>query len=88
LYFHCDDSPLLADANFTVFERIWELYFSRTRKKLLPLGTESVENLQFGNHKHSSMKTLRIREENPAAWYSINARQPDITPNALSQLIK
>jgi hypothetical protein len=34
------------------------------------------------------MTTLRIREENPAAWYSNNARQPDITPNALSQSIK
>jgi hypothetical protein len=44
--------------------------------------------LQFGNHKHCSMKTLRIREENPAAWYSNNVRQPVITPNALSQSIK
>jgi hypothetical protein len=34
------------------------------------------------------MKTLRIREENPAAWYSNNVRQPVITPNALSQSIK
>jgi hypothetical protein len=34
------------------------------------------------------MKTLRIREENPAAWYSNNARQPVITPNALSRSIK
>jgi hypothetical protein len=34
------------------------------------------------------MKTLRIRRENPAAWYSNNACQPAITPNALSQLIK
>jgi hypothetical protein len=33
-------------------------------------------------------KTLRIREENPAAWYSNNARWPVITPNALSQSIK
>jgi hypothetical protein len=88
LCLYCDDSLLLVDANFTVFERIRELYLSRTRKKLLPLGTESIENLQFGNHKHCSMKTLRIREENPAAWYSNNARQPVITPNALSQSIK
>jgi hypothetical protein len=28
------------------------------------------------------MKTLRIQRENPAAWYSNNARQPVITPNA------
>jgi hypothetical protein len=57
-------------------------------RKQLPLGTKSAENPQFGNHKHCSMKTLRIREENPAAWYSNNVRQPVITPNALSQLIK
>jgi hypothetical protein len=31
--------------------------------KLLPLGTKSVENPQFGNHKHCSMKTLCIREK-------------------------
>jgi hypothetical protein len=68
---------------FTVFERIRELFLSRTRKKLLPLGTESAENLQFRNHKHRSMKILRIREENPAPWYSSNARQLVITPNAL-----
>jgi hypothetical protein len=34
------------------------------------------------------MKTLHILEENPVAWYSNNARQLVITPNALSQLIK
>jgi hypothetical protein len=39
-------------------------------RKQLPLGTKSAENPQFGNHKHCSMKTLRIREENPGAWYS------------------
>jgi hypothetical protein len=71
-----------------VFERIWELYLSRTRKKLLPLGIESAENPQSRNHKHCSMKTLRIRRENPVVWYSNNARQPVITPNALLQLIK
>jgi hypothetical protein len=57
-------------------------------QKQLPLGAKSVENLQFGNHKHCSMKTLRIQEENPAAWYSTNVRQLVITPNALSQSIK
>jgi hypothetical protein len=57
-------------------------------RKQLPLGAKSAENLQFGNHKDCSMKTLRIREENPAAWYSNNVRQPVITPNALSQSIK
>jgi hypothetical protein len=34
------------------------------------------------------MKTLRIREGSPAAWYSSNARQLVITPDALSQSIK
>jgi hypothetical protein len=68
-----------------VFERIRELFLSRTCKNSRPLAQKSAENLQFGNHKHCSMKTLRIREENPAAWYSNNARQPVITPNALSQ---
>jgi hypothetical protein len=53
-------------------------------KKHLPLGTKSAENPQFGNHKHCSMKTLRIREENPVVWYSNNVHQPVITPNALS----
>jgi hypothetical protein len=57
-------------------------------RKQLPLGAKSAENPQFGNHKHRSMKTLCIREENPAAWYSNNIRQPVITPNALSQSIK
>jgi hypothetical protein len=68
----------------TGFERIRKLYLSRTRKKLLPLGTESAENPQSGNNKHCSIKTLRIRRENPAVWYSNNVRQPVITPNALS----
>jgi hypothetical protein len=54
----------------------------------MPLGAKPAENPQFGNHKHYSMKTLRIQAENPAAWYSNNARQPVITPNALSQSIK
>jgi hypothetical protein len=48
-----------------------ELYCSQTNsgtllepntQKQLPLGAKSVENLQFGNHKHCSMKTLRIQE--------------------------
>jgi hypothetical protein len=34
------------------------------------------------------MKTLRILRENPAVWYSHNVRQPVITPNASSELIK
>jgi hypothetical protein len=68
----------------TVFERIRKLYLSRTRKKLLPLGTESAENPQSENYKHGSMKTLRIQRENPVVWYSNNVRQPVITPNALS----
>jgi hypothetical protein len=72
----------------TVLERIRKLYLSRTRKKLMPLGTESAENPQSKNHKHCSMKTLRIHRENPVVWYSNSARQPVITPNELSQSIK
>jgi hypothetical protein len=34
------------------------------------------------------MKTIRIREENPAFWYSNNVCQLVITLNALSQSIK
>jgi hypothetical protein len=47
-----------------------------------------AQNLQKIRNKHCSIKTLCIREENPAAWYSNNVRQPIITPNALSQSIK
>jgi hypothetical protein len=53
-----------------------------------PLAQNPQKILNSGIHKHCSMKTFRIREENPAAWYSNNARQPVITPNALSQSIK
>jgi hypothetical protein len=56
--------------------------------KTTALGAKSAENPQFGNHKHCLMKTLRIQEENPAAWYSNNVSQPVITPNALYQSIK
>jgi hypothetical protein len=54
----------------------------------MPLGAKPAENPQFGIHKYCSMKTPRIQEKKPAAWYSNNARQPVITPNALSQSIK
>jgi hypothetical protein len=57
-------------------------------RKQLPLGAKSAENPQFGNHEHCLMKTLRIQEENPAAWYSNNVRQSVITPNVPSQSIK
>jgi hypothetical protein len=57
-------------------------------QKLLSLGVESAENPQSGNHEHYSMKTLRIQRENPDVWYSHNVRQPVITPNESSQLIK
>jgi hypothetical protein len=57
-------------------------------QKQMPLGAIPQKILDSVIHKHCSMKTLHIREENPAAWYSNNARQPIITPNALSQSIK
>jgi hypothetical protein len=57
-------------------------------RKQMPLGAKPAENPRSVIHKHCSMKNLRIREENPSAWYSNNARQPVITPNALSQSIK
>jgi hypothetical protein len=43
----------------------FELLLEPNTRKQLPLGAKSAENPQFRNHKHSSMKTLRIREENP-----------------------
>jgi hypothetical protein len=61
---------------------------SRIRENGCPLAQNPQKILNLGIHKHCSMKTLRIWEENPAAWYSNNARQPVITPNALSQSIK
>jgi hypothetical protein len=70
------------------FERIRELFLSRTRKTPALLAQKTAENLQFGNHKHYSMKTPRIREENLAAWYFNNVRQPVVTPYAPSQSIK
>jgi hypothetical protein len=57
-------------------------------RKQMPLAQNPQKILDSVIHKHCSMKTLRIRGENPAAWYSNNARQPVITPNALSQSIK
>jgi hypothetical protein len=65
-------------------KRIRELHLSRIREHECPLAQNPQKIINSGIHKHCSMKTLRIREENPAAWYSNNARQPVITPNALS----
>jgi hypothetical protein len=82
---YCDDPLLLVDVNFTVFKRIRELSKPNTQKQLPP-GTKSAENPQFGNHKHGSIKTLRIREENPAVWYSITyANQSSLPMFFLSQ---
>jgi hypothetical protein len=58
---------------------------SRTRENRCPLAQKILDSVI---RKHCSMKTLRIREGNPAAWYSNNVRQPVITPDALSQSIK
>jgi hypothetical protein len=70
--------------SFNVFGNLLE---PNTQKRT-PLGAKPAENPEFGNHKHCSMKTLRIQEENPTAWYSNNARQPVITPDAVPQSIK
>jgi hypothetical protein len=59
----------------------------QTRPKC-PLAQNPQKILNSGIHKHCSMKTPRIREKNPTAWYSNNVRQHVITPNALSQSIK
>jgi hypothetical protein len=63
-------------------------YLSQMRENKCPLAQNPQEILNSGICKHCSMKTPRIREKNPAAWYSNNVRQPVITPNALSQSIK
>jgi hypothetical protein len=84
---HCDD-PLLLRCELHCFQTNSGTLVEPNTQKQLPLDAKSAENLQFENHKHCSMKTLRIREENPAFWYSNNVRQPVITPNALSQSIK
>jgi hypothetical protein len=69
-------------------KRIQELCLSRIHENGCPLAQNPQKILNSGIHKHCSMKTLRIREENRAAWYSNNARQLVITPNALSQSVK
>jgi hypothetical protein len=74
---------VFATASLIFLERIRELTRAEHAKTDAPLA-QNPQKI----HKHCSMKTLRIREENPAAWYSNNARQPVITPNALSQSIK
>jgi hypothetical protein len=67
-------------------KRIRELCLSRIREDGCPLAQNPQKILNSGIHKHCSMKTLRIQEENPVAWYSNNARQPVITPmHSLSQ---
>jgi hypothetical protein len=58
------------------------------RENKCPLAQNPQKILSSGIHKHYSMKTPRIQEKNPIAWYSNNVRQPVITPNALSQSIK
>jgi hypothetical protein len=79
---------MFATASLILLKRIRELCLSRIREDGCPLAQSPQKILNSGIHKHCSMKTLCIREENPAAWYSNNARQPVITPNALSQSIK
>jgi hypothetical protein len=43
-----DDPLLLVNASFTVFERIWELFLSRTRKNFCPLAQHLQKILNSG----------------------------------------
>jgi hypothetical protein len=79
---------MFATASLISLKHIRELCLSRIRENGCPLAQNPQKILNSGIHKHCSMKTLHIREENPAVWYSNNVRQPVITPNALSQSIK
>jgi hypothetical protein len=79
---------MFATASLILLKCIRELCLGRIRENGCPLAQNPQKILNSGIYKHCSMKTLRIREENPAAWYSNNAHQPVITPNALSQSIK
>jgi hypothetical protein len=85
---YCDDFFVFVTASIILLKRIRELCLSRIREDGGPLAQNPQKILNSGIHKHCSMKTLRIREENPAAWYSNNTRQPVITPNAPSESIK
>jgi hypothetical protein len=85
---YCDDFFVFATVSIILLKRIRELCLSRIREDGCSLAQNPQKILDSGIHKHCSMKTLRIREENPAAWYSNNARQPVITANAPSQSIK
>jgi hypothetical protein len=79
---------MFVTASLILLKRIRELCLSGIREDECPLVQNPQKILNSGIHKHCSMKTLRIREENPAAWYSNNTRQPVVTPNAPSQSIK
>jgi hypothetical protein len=85
---YCDDYSVFASAGLISLKRIQELRLIRIRENGCPLAQNLQKILNSGIHKHCSTKTLRIREKNPAVWYSNNVRQPVITPNALSQSIK
>jgi hypothetical protein len=85
---YCDDFFVFATVSIILLKRIRELCLSRIREDGCPLAQNPQKILNSGIRKHCSMKTLRIREENHAAWYFNNARQPVITPNAPSQSIK
>jgi hypothetical protein len=54
----------------------------------LSLGVESAENPYSGAMNTVQWKTLHIRGETLLFGIPINARQPVITPDALSRLIK
>jgi hypothetical protein len=71
-----------------LLKRIWELSLAEHAKTDAPWRKIRRKSLNQQSVSTIQTKTLRIREENPAAWYSNNARRPVITPNALSQSIK
>jgi hypothetical protein len=83
-----DDFFAFVTASLILLKHILELWLSRIREDECPLAQNPHKILNSGIYKHCSMKTLRIRGENPAAWYSNNTRQPIITPNAPSHSIK
>jgi hypothetical protein len=77
---------MFASVNLVLLKRIRELAehakidapWRKIRRR--SLNRQSVSTVQT--------KTLRIQEENPAAWYSNSARWPVITPNELPRSIK
>jgi hypothetical protein len=89
LYSSCNDFFNLCIRIFIVFERIRELFLQPNTHKLLPLGAKSARNPHSGTMNIVSLKKpFASKEKPPPFGIPINARQPVITPDALSLLIK